>query len=238
MNVLLPIAGLGSRFPNSQTPKPLIQVNDKPMVLAAIESIGLDGNYIFIIREEHDQKYNLEKKLKDILDCTVIKVNYLTQGPACTALLAEEFINNEEPLIIANCDQIMHWDKNTFNTFCKYYPHDGFLVTYFAETQMNSYAKIDKNGFVTLIKEKEVISNVSTNGIHFWKKGSFFVESTKKMILANDTAPNGEFYIAPSYNYMIKMGLKVGIYHIPNEQHWAIGTENDLAFYLSANNNC
>jgi dTDP-glucose pyrophosphorylase len=237
MNILLPIAGLGSRFPNSKIPKPLIEVHGKPMISAAVESIGLDGNYIFIIREEHDQKYNLEKKLKDLIDCTVIKVDYLTKGPACTALLAEEFINNNEPLIIANCDQIMHWDKKTFNTFCKYYPHDGFVVTYFADTPMNSYVKINSNGFATLMKEKEVISNISTNGIHFWKKGSFFTESANSMIFANDTAPNGEFYIAPTYNYMIEMGLKVGIYHIPNEQHWAVGTENDLAMYLRTNNN-
>lgn len=231
----MPIAGLGSRFPNSKIPKPLIEVHGKPMISAAIESMGLDGNYIFIIREEHDQKYNLEKHLKDIINCTVIKVDYLTQGPACTALLAEEFINNDEPLIIANCDQIMHWDKETFNLFCKYYPHDGFVVTYFADTPMNSYVKINSDGFATSMKEKEVISNISTNGIHFWKKGSFFTESANDMVFANDTAPNGEFYIAPTYNYMIKRGLKVGVYHVPNEQHWAVGTENDLLKYFERN---
>ena len=231
----MPIAGLGSRFPNSKIPKPLIEVHGKPMISAAIESMGLDGNYIFIIREEHDQKYNLEKHLKDIINCTVIKVDYLTQGPACTALLAEEFINNDEPLIIANCDQIMHWDKETFNLFCKHYPHDGFVVTYFADTPMNSYVKINSDGFATSMKEKEVISNISTNGIHFWKKGSFFTESANDMVFANDTAPNGEFYIAPTYNYMIKRGLKVGVYHVPNEQHWAVGTENDLLKYFERN---
>jgi len=235
MNILMPIAGLGSRFPNSKIPKPLIEVHGKPMISAAIESMGLDGNYIFIIREEHDQKYNLEKHLKDIINCTVIKVDYLTQGPACTALLAEEFINNDEPLIIANCDQIMHWDKETFNLFCKHYPHDGFVVTYFADTPMNSYVKINSDGFATSMKEKEVISNISTNGIHFWKKGSFFTESANDMVFANDTAPNGEFYIAPTYNYMIKRGLKVGVYHVPNEQHWAVGTENDLLKYFERN---
>jgi dTDP-glucose pyrophosphorylase len=235
MNILLPIAGLGSRFPNSKVPKPLIDVHGKPMISAAVESMGLDGNYIFIIREEHDQKYNLEKKLKDLINCSVIKVDYLTKGPACTAMLAEDLINNDYPLVIANCDQIMHWDKQTFNLFCKFYPHDGFVVTYFANTPKNSYAKIGGDGFVTLMKEKEVISNISTNGIHFWKKGSYFTQSVKEMIDANDTAPNGEFYIAPSFNYMIQKGLKVGVYHIPNEQHWAVGTEEDLLKYFECN---
>ena len=86
------------------------------------------------------------------------------------------------------------------------------------------------------MKEKKVISNVSTNGIHFWKKGQFFIDSVYKMIEADDRAPNGEFYIAPSYNYLIKEGKKIGVYHIPNEQHWAVGTESDLEIYLRNNN--
>ena len=236
MNILIPMAGLGSRFPNSKLPKPLIDVNGQPMICAAVESMGLKGNYVFIIREEHDKLYELEKRLKDLISCTVIKVDYLTKGPACTAMLAEDIIDNEMPLVIANCDQIMHWDKETFNLFCNFYPHDGFVVTYFSDTPMNSYAKIDSTGFVTMMKEKEVISNISTNGIHFWKKGQYFTQSVKEMIEKNDTAPNGEFYIAPSYNYMIQKGLKVGVYHIPNEQHWAIGTEEDLVKYFLYNN--
>ena len=104
----------------------------------------------------------------------------------------------------------MHWDSQTFKSFCTNYPHDGFVVTYFANTTKNSYAKIDQSGFVIDIKEKEIISNISLNGIHFWKRGSDFVSSAKEMILNNDRAPNNEFYIGPSYNYMISNNLKVG----------------------------
>lgn len=236
MNILIPMAGLGSRFPNSKVPKPLIQVNGKPMIQRAIESMGIDGNYIFITRSEHNQKYNLDKNLIQLFpNAKTIAVDELTEGPACTALLAEHFTNNSEPLIIANCDQIMKWDSLTFNMVCNNYPHDGFVVTYFANTEKNSYAKLDNNGFVLEMKEKEVISNVSTNGIHFWKEGQFFVESVYKMIEADDRAPNGEFYIAPSYNYLIRNGKKIGVYHIPNEQHWAVGTEDDLDLYLRNN---
>lgn len=229
------MAGLGSRFPNSKVPKPLIDINGKPMICAAVESMGISGNYIFVIREEHDKQYNLENELKKLIDCTVLKVNYLTEGPACTALIAKNLINTEEPLIIANCDQIMHWDKDGFNSFCNNYPHDGFVVTYYSRTEKNSYARMNAHGLVSEIKEKQVISNVSTNGIHFWKSGRLFVQSVNDMIEANDRAPNGEFYIAPSYNYMINKGMKVGIFHIPNEQHWAVGTEEDLEQYLSQN---
>lgn len=236
MNILIPIAGLGSRFPNHSNPKPLINVFGKPMIQAAIDSMAIKGNLIFIVRSQHIDQYEIDKRLKEIYNCNIVSVDYLTEGPACTALLAEHLIDNEEPLVIANCDQIMHWDSETFKSYCENYPHDGFIVTYFANTNKNSYAKLDKNGFVTNIKEKEIISNVSLNGIHFWKHGSDFVSSAKEMISMDDRAPNNEFYIGPSFNYMISKNLKVGIFHIPNEQHWAVGTEEDLDIYMRNNN--
>lgn len=238
MNILIPMAGLGSRFPKSKLPKPLIDVNGKPMIQRAIESMGIKGNLIFITRIEHNTEFNLDEKIKDLFpDSTIISINYLTEGPACTAMLAENIIDGDESLIIANCDQIMNWDHEAFNLFCKNYPHDGFLVTYYANTEKNSYVKVKSDGFAQELKEKQIISNISTNGIHFWKKGSDFVQSVKRMIEKNDRAPNGEFYIAPSYNYLIEDNKKIGIYHIPNCQHWAVGTEEDLKEYLKANNN-
>jgi dTDP-glucose pyrophosphorylase len=237
MNIIIPMAGLGSRFPNSKIPKPLIDVNGKPMVQKAVESMGIKGNLIFIVRVEHNTEFHLDEKIKGLFpDSTIISVDHLTEGPACTAMLAKDVIEKDKPLIIANCDQIMHWDHETFNMVCSNYPNDGFVVTYFANTEKNSYAKLDNSGFVLEMKEKKVISNVSTNGIHFWKKGQFFIDSVYKMIEADDRAPNGEFYIAPSYNYLIKEGKKIGVYHIPNEQHWAVGTESDLEIYLRNNN--
>jgi dTDP-glucose pyrophosphorylase len=237
MNILIPMAGLGSRFPKSKLPKPLIDVNGKPMVQRAVESMGIDGNLIFIIRSEHNVEFNLDEKIKDLFpESTIISVDYLTEGPACTAILAKNIIDKDEPLIIANCDQIMNWDHETFSLFCKNYPHDGFVVTYFANTEKNSYVKIQNNGFAKELKEKEIISNISTNGIHFWKKGSDFVQSVYDMIENNDRAPNGEFYIAPSYNYLINKNKKIGIFHIPNCQHWAVGTEEDLDIYIRSDN--
>lgn len=236
MNILIPIAGLGSRFPNHSSPKPLINVLGKPMIQTAIDSMAVEGNLIFIVRSQHIDEYKIDENLRQIYDCQIISVDHLTEGPACTALLAKNLIDNHDPLIIANCDQIMHWDSVTFKSFCENYPHDGFIVTYYANTNKNSYAEIDKNGFVTKIKEKEIISNISLNGIHFWKRGSDFVQSALRMIENNDRAPNGEFYIGPSYNYLIEEKKKIGIYHIPNCQHWAVGTEEDLDIYMRHNN--
>lgn len=232
MNIVIPLAGLGTRFPNHDLPKPLIDVNGQHMIEAAIETLGVQGNLIFIVRQIHIDKYAIDKFLKNKYNCTILSVDEITQGPACTALLAKDYINNDAPLIITNCDQIMKWDPVVFQTFCNTYPHDGFMVTYYSKTEKNSYVYLNDDGFIGTVKEKEVISNVSTNGIHFWKLGKDFVKSAEEMISLQDTAPNGEYYIAPSYNHMIKYGKKIGIFHIPNFQHWAIGTEEDLNLYL------
>ncbi len=230
-NVIIPMAGEGSRFPKDQyLPKPLIDVNGKPMIVRAIESLGIEGQYHFIIRQ--NEYTNI---VKDIIGRVVknpkfVEITQTTEGPACSALLFREEINNNEELVIANCDQIMEWDSKLFFHNVRLY--DGAVVTYYSDTDKNSYAKLDKKGHVIEIREKEVISNISLNGIHYWASGKYFVDSAEEMISADDRAPNGEFYIAPTYNYMVKKGLSVGIYHIPNEQHHPVGVPVDLEKFL------
>ena len=231
VNVIIPMAGEGSRFPKDQyLPKPLIDVNGKPMIVRAIESLGIDGQYHFIIRQ--NEYTNIVKDIigKVVKNPNFVEITETTEGPACSALLFKQFINNDDELVIANCDQIMEWDSNLFFHNVRLY--DGAVVTYYSDTDKNSYARLDKKGHVTEIREKEVISNISLNGIHYWKQGKNFVSSAEKMIAVDDRAPNGEFYIAPTYNYMIQGGLTVGIHHIPNEQHHAVGVPVDLERFL------
>jgi NDP-sugar pyrophosphorylase family protein len=241
MNIIIPMAGRGERFRKEgfSLPKPLIEFNNKTMIEYAIESLGIEGNYIFITYKYEDDNLNL--RLNNILNTIVknpiiIQIDYITEGPASSALLAQEFINNEEELVITNCDQIMTWDTNDFINYTKDSDLDGIVVTYDVITEKNSYIKIEENGFASKLAEKEIISNLSLNGIHYWKKGSYFVSSTTKMI-KNNIRVNNEFYISLSYNEMIKQGLKVGNYHIENENHHAVGTPEDLKKYLENGNN-
>jgi len=230
------MAGLGSRFPTHlyPMPKPLIEVNGEPMISRAIKSLDLDGNYFFIIAKNQftDQIKETINSLK--FNSKFIEIDYLTEGPACSALLFREYINNNEELVIANCDQIMEWNSNLFLHTVRLF--DGAVVTYHSDTDKNSFARIDHNGSVLEIREKQVISNVSLNGIHYWKKGQSFVASAEKMIALQDRAPNGEFYIGPTYNYMIRIGLEVGIYHLPNQMHHPVGVPADLEKYLEHEN--
>ena len=235
MNILIPMAGLGSRFLGSKykAPKYLIDICGKSMIERAMESFKtLDAKYHFVLRET-SHTGEVVDILNSICDNpNIMIISELTDGPANTALLMSEYINNDQELIIANCDQIIFWDFAKFLHYCNYSVHDGVIVTYTTDTPKNSYARIDKLGNVLEVREKEVISNISLNGVHYWKKGSCFVRSSLEMIEAKDTAPNGEYYIGPSYNYMIKNNRKIGVYHIPNCQHNAVGVPDDLDLFL------
>jgi dTDP-glucose pyrophosphorylase len=235
LNVLIPMAGLGTRFNGSRfgRPKPLIDIYGKTMIQRAIESLGFDeARHLFVIRQTEDTAEIIENLSSICKDPIIQIIDKVTEGPASTCLLMEEYINNDDELVIANCDQIMFWDTTKFLYGIRYPEHDGLIVTYTANTDKNSYAKINQQGDVLQVKEKCVISDISLNGIHYWRRGSDFVESAKSMIEARDTAPNGEYYVGPTYNYMIKKGKKVGIYHIPNWQHNAVGIPMDLERFL------
>jgi len=227
------MAGRGARFKDQgyPFPKPLIDILGKPMIIRAVESLEIpDARYLFVItKNEYSER--VKNTIESIFNnCLFIEIDYVTEGPACSALLYKDQINNDDELIIANCDQIMEWNSNSFLLNVRQY--DGAVVTYHNDTDKNSYARVNKQGFVTEIREKEVISNISLNGIHYWKNGKSFVNSAEAMIAADDRAPNGEFYVGPTYNYMLQVGQTVGIYHIPNQQHHPVGVPFDLDTYL------
>lgn len=239
INVLIPMAGRGERFSSVgyDLPKPLIEISGRPMIEWALRSLDIDfaeHNFIFVVRDYQNKEINT--RLASVLDTivpnnTTIKIDYVTEGPACTCLLVRDIINTESPLIIGNCDQIMRWNGSYFVSSCLNSPYDGLVVTYDESTPKNSYAKLDSAGDVVRIEEKNVISNVSLNGIHFWKHGYDFVASADSMILTNERY-NNEFYVGPTYNHMIKAGKRVGIFHIPRECHNPVGVPSDLGVFL------
>jgi dTDP-glucose pyrophosphorylase len=238
VQLVIPLAGDGKRFQERYScPKPLINIRGERMISLAFRTLSISHNKaVFIIRKDHDIDGILTDTIQKITSCVrIINIDSLTDGPCCTALLAKPHIDSELPLVIANCDQVMRWSGDKFIRFCQMENYDGAVVTYHENTPKNSYARLNSYGEVMEIREKEQISCVSLNGIHYWKKAKYFFESASKMIM-NDERTNNEFYIAPTYNYMIKDGLKVGVFHIPNEQHCAIGVPNDLDKYIQISN--
>lgn len=234
LNILIPAAGTGSRFKieGYSSIKPMIKIGDQTMIERAITSLHLNGQYIFVVNKGNGQLEELIAEIKRVVpNAIIIEIDYVTEGPASTALLASDYIDNDTPLVMANCDQIMEWGEGEFSDIIFNTDKDGLVVTYNVSTEKNSYVKLDENGDALLFAEKQIISEHSLNGIHFWKKGSDFVSSTKQMIEKN-IRYNNEFYVSQTYNELIEMGKKIGVYEIPTNKHWAVGTPNDLKLYL------
>ena len=237
LNVLIPMAGEGSRFAKAgyTFPKPIIEVNGEPMIKVVLDNLNIEANFIFIIRKEHDDQFNISSTLKQLEpDCKIIKIDALTEGAACTTLLAKDYINSDMPLLIANSDQFVEWDS------CEFYHSinssiDGAILTFENVHPKWSYVKLDSDGNVTQVAEKEVISNKASVGIYYFANGSDYVRYAESMISKNirygqSFNGNGEFYVAPVYNEAIAEGKIIRTFDV-RKMH-GIGTPEDLDHFL------
>ena len=234
MNVLIPMAGAGSRFEQAgyTFPKPMIDVNGKPMIQVVVDSLNIDAKYIYVVQKEHYEKYNLNHFLRLITpNCEIVQIDKMTEGAACTTLLAKKYIDNDEPLLIANSDQYIEWDSNEFMYSMVADDIDGGILTFTASHPKWSFAKLNKEGFVEKVAEKEPIRNIATVGIYFYSKGSDYIKYTEQMI-ERDIRTNNEFYVCPVFNEAIQDGKKIKIYHIDKEQMWGMGTPEDLKRFI------
>ena len=233
LNVLIPMAGSGSRFRDAgfTFPKPLIEVEGKPMIQVVVENLGLDANFIFIVQKEHRKKYNLDSMLKLITkNYQIVEVDGLTDGAACTTLLAKELINNNNQLIIANSDQFVEWNPIKTMYYFTSSKIDGGILTFEATHPRWSFAKANSENEVIEVAEKNPISSNATVGIYFWNKGSDYVKYCEQMISKKITT-NNEYYVCPVYNEAIQDGKKIKIYNV--NKMWGLGTPEDLNIFLS-----
>jgi NDP-sugar pyrophosphorylase family protein len=222
------MAGLGSRFADKgyTKPKPLIDVDGEPMIKRVVDSLGIDGQYIFIVQKEHSVRYHLHDVLDEIVPgCKIVEIDGLTDGAARTTLAAKDLIDNDTPLLIANSDQVIIWDSIVFSSLL----HSVDAIALFKATESKwSYAVID-GGRVTRVAEKQVISDNASVGIYGFQHGSDYVKYAEQMI-DKDIRTNNEFYICPVYNEAIADGRTVIPYFV-DEMH-GIGTPEDLEAYL------
>jgi dTDP-glucose pyrophosphorylase len=200
------------------------------MIQVVVDNLNIEANYIFLVQREHYNQYNLKYLLNLIAPgCTIVMVDGLTEGAACTTLLAKEFINNDSPLVMANSDQFIEWNSNECMYAFSADAIDGGIITFNATHPKWSYAKIGEDGFVSEVAEKKVISDQATVGVYYWKHGSDYVKYAEQMI-ANDIRTNNEFYVCPVFNEAIADGKKIRVKNI--EKMWGIGTPEDLNYFL------
>lgn len=228
MQVIIPAAGRGSRFVEQgfTTPKPLIEVMGKPIIKWSTDGLrGVeDAHFIFLVLEEHIVEHHIDNRLRDLYPgCQVVPVPGVTEGAACTVLLARDYLDMHDDLVIANCDNLFLIDIEK----AKYDAGDGAgIIFYIAGRNPHwSYVEIDGQGKTIRVVEKQLISDRATVGCYYFRKAHYFIEAADRMI-ARNTRTNGEFYVSPVYNILIEQGKVIQTF--PCDLHYSLGTPEEL----------
>jgi len=238
LNIVLPIAGRGSRFlaAGYREPKPLIPVFGMPMIALVIRNLcpSCEHQFTFLVLREHLDRTAVRSVLEsEAPGCLIVPVEQVTEGAACTVLLARERIDDDCPLMIANTDQFVDIDIDCYLAAGTGEGIDGLIMTFTADDPKWSYVRMNEQALVTEVAEKQVISNSATVGIYNFASGRDFVRAAQAMIDA-DRRVNGEFYVAPVYNELIASGARIRIHDIGREDQgmYGLGIPEDLDRFL------
>jgi dTDP-glucose pyrophosphorylase len=200
------------------------------MIQLVVENLNIDAHYIFIVQKEHYDRYNLKQFLNLISpNCDIVITDGMTEGAACTTLLAKHLIDNNQPLVIANSDQFVEWNSNECMYAFTAEGIDGGIITFNATHPKWSFVKLNEQGLVEQVAEKNPISDIATVGIYYWSKGADYVRYAEQMIEKN-IRTNNEFYVCPVFNQAIEDDKKIRIKMA--DGMWGLGTPEDLKNFL------
>lgn len=240
VNVIIPAAGEGSRFAKAgwKKPKPFIDLDGSPMLTHVIDNVTPhEAKVTLLLRKEHLNSHPKIARQIESVGHTIVSVAGLTEGTACTVLLAREAFDDNQPMMVANSDQLVKFNVNDYIQDCLERKLDGSILVFRdpSKDPKWSFARLDDNNLVVEVAEKKPISDLATVGIYLFAKGRDFINAALDMIVANDRV-NNEFYTCPVYNYMIRQGARIGVYEVPMDSMSGLGTPDDLQSYLRSNN--
>jgi dTDP-glucose pyrophosphorylase len=241
LQIIIPMAGRGSRFSDAgySEPKPLIKVGKRRMIDWVIQNVRppCPHRFIFVCQRSHLEEY---PEIENVLlqagnNTSIVKLNGITQGAACTVLAARDYLDSHQPLMIANSDQFIEFSMASYLAKMDEAEADGIILCFKSNDPKWSYCKLDDHGNVLEVVEKKVVSDNATVGIYNFKKANEFIQGAEKMI-SMDLRVNGEFYVAPVYNQIIAEGKKVVTFSMngPNAIMHGLGTPNDLETFLKS----
>ena len=241
LNIVLPIAGRGSRFADEgyDLPKPLIPIHGVPMIQLVTENLRpkREHRFIYVCQKEHIEKYDLGNKLRSYTgedNTIVIPIDYMTEGQVCSVLVAKDYISNDEALMSANADQWVDFSIDDYLEDMDKRDLDGLIMTMKSEDPKWSFAKVGDNGYVVETAEKIPISDDATVGIFNFRHGKDLVRAAEQMI-EEDVRVNNEFYTCPVYNYLIRDNKRIGVYSVGKEYDgmYGLGIPYDLEWFES-----
>ena len=233
MKVIIPMAGLGSRFINTgiNVPKPLINIYGKYMIEWAIKNV-VDLTYselIFIILKEHDDNFELSSKLLrlNIPRAKIVILDKVTQGQLETVLAAKDILQTEEDLLISPTDTyVISNIKSAIESRSSNCA--GIISVINKKGNQWSFAKIDKSNRVTAVVEKQRISSLASTGIYYFSNSNKFVSLAENIIYSNKKT-QGEYYVIPVYQKYIEAGYIININKA--QQMWDLGTPESISIF-------
>jgi dTDP-glucose pyrophosphorylase len=235
------MAGGGTRFKEAgyALPKPLMDVYGQPMIEVVINNLRprAPHRFIFVCQQSHLRDFPLRGLLaRAAPNCKILGIDGMTAGAACTVLLAREYIDNDSPLMIANCDQWVRYNVDDYLRAFAASRAAGFIMTMRSDESKWSYVRRDRAGKIVEVVEKEVVSNEATVGVYNFARGSDFVKAALDMI-EDDERSKGEFYVAPTYCRLIAAGRNIESLCVGDDQSamYGLGTPADLQHFLSLN---
>lgn len=237
LQIVVPMAGRGSRFADNgfTLPKPLIDVAGEPMIVRVVANLtpSRPHRFVFIVQGEHCRTHALDDLLiRAAPGSVVVQIDGVTEGAACTVLRAAHVLDEDAPLMIANCDQWIDTDVDAYLAAGDASGGAGVIMTMPADDPKWSYVGIDDAGEVTHVVEKQVVSPHATVGVYNFRRAGDFVAGAEAMIADGDRV-NGEFYVAPVYNRIIAAGGRVARVDV-GDAMWGLGVPEDLEHFLSA----
>ena len=236
MNVIITMAGLGSRFRKAgyNCPKYMIEAKGKTLFEWSMDSlIGYNehvSKYIFVVRKEDRTEDFIKEKMKKygIDDVEVVGIDYLTDGQATTCMLAIPYCNEKEPIMVYNIDTYVEPNEMKYEDISG----DGHIPCFHAEGDHWSFAKLDENGKVTEVREKVRISDNCTLGAYYFSSAELYKDLYEEYYKDNSKLEKNEKYIAPLYNFMIEKGMPVTISIVDEKKVHVLGTPEELQKFI------
>ena len=154
-----------------------------------------------------------------IPDAIILEIPGQTQGAACTALLATSFIDNEDELLILNCNEVLETSFSLVVDYFRKHQHDAGVVYFDSVHPRYSYVKLDSDNYVLEAAEKRPISRNATAGFYWFQCGRYFIEGVKNLI-RKDASVSGIFYICPTLNELVLDGKRVGAFGVDGNAYY------------------
>lgn len=235
MNIVIPMAGLGSRFTEAgyAVPKPLLPAHGKTLLEWSVDSLPLElaTTLVFVGLKQHRDEHGLEEEIRRLYASRNPKFLWLdetTRGQAETVVLAADLLDPTAGLLIFNIDTAFR--SAGLAARLKDASHDGVLGSFHSAEPRFSFASTDADGIVNEVREKSVISNDALTGLYHFSSTAAFLEIARAAIAA-DEREKGEFYVAPLYNRLIARGARFILDAC--EKHWILGTPAEYQAFLA-----